>query len=132
MEWNGDVVQVMAEDDDLSYLVPEEGAVVWMDNMCVPKDAPNPKTPTLSSIMCWTRKSGRDRQHHPLRQPQRRRQTLAVDRGFEQPAVYPPDSVIARCEAVIDVGDAARLYDEAWTKIKPVKAAAGRRAAARG
>lgn len=42
MEWNGDILQVMDEDDDLAYVVPEEGSILWEDTMCIPKDGPNP------------------------------------------------------------------------------------------
>ena len=42
MEWNGDILQVMSEDDDLAYVVPEEGSILWEDTMAIPKDGPNP------------------------------------------------------------------------------------------
>ena len=31
----------MAEDDDLSYVVPKEGSVLWIDGLCIPKGAPH-------------------------------------------------------------------------------------------
>ena len=37
MEWSGDIQQVMAEDDDLAYVVPDEGALLWVDCMAIPK-----------------------------------------------------------------------------------------------
>ena len=37
VEWNGDILQVMGEDDDLSYVVPQEGSLLWQDCMCIPK-----------------------------------------------------------------------------------------------
>ena len=41
MEWSGDIQQVMAEDDDLAYVVPEEGTLLWVDTMCIAKGAPH-------------------------------------------------------------------------------------------
>ncbi len=43
--YNGDVLTAKYGDGfkDISYLIPEEGAVAWIDNMLVPKDAPNPE-----------------------------------------------------------------------------------------
>ena len=29
MEWNGDILQAMEEDPDISYVVPKEGSIVW-------------------------------------------------------------------------------------------------------
>jgi spermidine/putrescine transport system substrate-binding protein len=41
-EYNGDILQVMEEDDELSYVVPSEGTARWEDTMCIAKGAPNP------------------------------------------------------------------------------------------
>ena len=42
LEYNGDILQVTEEDDDLAYVVPEEGALLWEDTLCIPTNAPNP------------------------------------------------------------------------------------------
>ncbi len=42
LEFNGDILQVMDEDDDLDFVVPKEGTARWEDTMCIPKGAPNP------------------------------------------------------------------------------------------
>jgi len=36
----------------------------------------------------------------------------------QNPAVYPPASVVARLEWIKDVGEAIKLYDRAWTELK--------------
>ena len=36
----------------------------------------------------------------------------------DNPAIYPPDSAFDRLEWTADVGEAARLYDRAWTEVK--------------
>src|SRR5690606_28009553 len=41
-EWNGDILQVMEEDDDLDYVVPVEGGMLWEDCLCIPNGAPHP------------------------------------------------------------------------------------------
>ena len=43
MEWNGDILQVMEEDDDISYVVPKEGGLLWQDCLCIPVGAPHPE-----------------------------------------------------------------------------------------
>ncbi|MEK9594658.1 MAG: spermidine/putrescine ABC transporter substrate-binding protein [Rhodospirillaceae bacterium] len=119
MEWNGDVVQVMSEDDDLSYLVPDEGAVVWMDNMCIPKDAPNPKNAhAFINHVLDAKVNAEIANTIHYASPNLAAKPLLLPEDLNNPAVYPPDSVIARCEAVVDVGDATRLYDEAWTRVQ--------------
>lgn len=40
--WSGDIVQLQADNPDLEFLIPESGAVVWSDNMLIPKGAEQP------------------------------------------------------------------------------------------
>ncbi len=119
MEWNGDVLKVMAEDDDLSYVLPDEGSVIWIDGLCIPKGAPNLENaysfinhiqdPQVNAEIANTI-------HYATTNKSAREFVNKAD--LENPAVYPPDDIVAKCQALIDVGDALRLYDEAWTAIQ--------------
>ncbi len=42
MAWSGDVFQAQAEGSKLEFVVPDEGAMLWSDNMCIPKYAAHP------------------------------------------------------------------------------------------
>jgi spermidine/putrescine transport system substrate-binding protein len=42
MAWSGDVFQLQADDPELQFVVPEEGAILWVDNMTIPQRAPHP------------------------------------------------------------------------------------------
>jgi spermidine/putrescine transport system substrate-binding protein len=37
MAWSGDVFQLQFDNPDLQFVVPEEGAILWTDNMAIPK-----------------------------------------------------------------------------------------------
>ena len=43
VEWSGDIYQVMKDHPDLRYAIPEEGTIVWVDNICVMANAPHPE-----------------------------------------------------------------------------------------
>lgn len=42
MAWSGDVFQLQFDNPDLRFVVPQEGAILWVDNMCVPTRAQHP------------------------------------------------------------------------------------------
>ena len=42
MAWSGDVFQLQFDNPDLQFVVPEEGAILWTDNMAIPKGAEHP------------------------------------------------------------------------------------------
>jgi spermidine/putrescine transport system substrate-binding protein len=42
LAYSGDVVQLKADNPKLEFLIPEEGALLWTDNMLMPQKPPNP------------------------------------------------------------------------------------------
>ena len=40
--WSGDVVGKTLSNPDLKFVVPDEGGILWVDNMCIPQNAPHP------------------------------------------------------------------------------------------
>ena len=40
--WSGDAVQLQADDPDIQFVMPEQGCMLWSDNMVIPVGAPNP------------------------------------------------------------------------------------------
>jgi spermidine/putrescine transport system substrate-binding protein len=42
MAWSGDVFQLQFDNPDLQFVVPDEGAILWTDNMAIPKGAQHP------------------------------------------------------------------------------------------
>lgn len=41
--WSGSAADMIAENDDLNYVVPKEGSNIWLDNMVIPKTSKNQK-----------------------------------------------------------------------------------------
>ncbi|MBA2312192.1 MAG: extracellular solute-binding protein [Actinobacteria bacterium] len=42
MAWSGDVFQLQFDNPDLQFVVPEEGGVLWVDNLAIPQNAEHP------------------------------------------------------------------------------------------
>lgn len=40
--WSGDAVQLQADNPDIQFVMPEQGCMLWSDNMVIPVGAPNP------------------------------------------------------------------------------------------
>ncbi len=119
MEWNGDIVQVMAEDKDLAYIVPDEGTMIWMDNVCIPVGAPHPDNAHKFINYVLDAKVNADIAnfiHYGTANIAAKEFILKKD--LENTAIYPLPDVIAKSESVVDVGKDARLYDEAWVAIQ--------------
>ena len=40
--WSGDAIQLQADNPDINFVMPEQGCILWSDNMLIPVGAPNP------------------------------------------------------------------------------------------
>ena len=40
--YSGDMIQLKADNPDLDFVIPEEGGILWTDNMMIPQGAEHP------------------------------------------------------------------------------------------
>jgi spermidine/putrescine transport system substrate-binding protein len=118
-EWNGDVLQVMADDKDLAYVVPTEGSLLWQDTLAIPKGAPHPENAHAFINYVLDGEAGaKIAETIQYATPNAAAKKLMSKEYLENPAIFPPEEVVAKCEAGIYVGEeGTRLRDEAWTRI---------------
>jgi len=119
MEWNGDIISVMSEDDDIAYVVPKEGTNVWTDNVCIPVGAPHPENAHafLNHILDKDVNAEIASTIH-YATADKAAQALIPQEDLANPAIYPPEEVIAASESLTDVGDFTPVYDKAWTEVQ--------------
>lgn len=119
MEYNGDILQVMEEDDDLSYVVPAEGSILWEDTMCIPQGAPNPENAhTFINFILAAEVHGAIATYIRYPCPNAAAMEYIPQADRDDLAVYPPREVLERCEASVYKGEEIEgLYQEALTRV---------------
>jgi spermidine/putrescine transport system substrate-binding protein len=120
MEWNGDIKQVMSEDDDLNYVVPTEGSLLWQDTMAIPTGAPHPDNAHKFLNFILDAEAGRDiAQTIQYATANAAAKKLMPKEYLDNPAIFPTAEIIAKCEPALYLGeDAQRIRDEIWTRVK--------------
>ncbi len=122
-DWNGDFAQVMADPANaslsLSFALPKEGTIRWVDNLAIPKGAPNPELAMKFINYLYDPQVAADISNSiNYATPNQG----AIDQGLipaatlNNPALYAPDSV--KQYVLVDLGDAQALYDQEWADIK--------------
>ncbi|MDR1046132.1 MAG: spermidine/putrescine ABC transporter substrate-binding protein [Candidatus Adiutrix sp.] len=107
------------EDQDVHYIIPEEGCEIWTDLVAIPQRAPNLENAYLFMNYLLDAKVGAK-----LAISTRYATPNAAARAFipqeylDNPAMYPRGPILEKMEYINDLGSANRLYDEAWTMIK--------------
>jgi spermidine/putrescine transport system substrate-binding protein len=119
MEYNGDIAQVMAEDADLDFVVPREGSLLNSDCLCIPTGAPRPDNAHRFIDFILDAHNGAEI-YQTIRYPTPNAAALALMPADyrDNPVIFPPPAVMARCEYGEFEGlDRAHLFDETVTRI---------------
>src|SRR5437667_3847483 len=117
--WSGTVLRAADERPSIKYVIPKEGGTIWQDNLCVLKSSAHKDEamafinfllePQVAALITSKVKYASASEEARLFVPKEIAQN---------PAIYPPASVVARLEWIKDVGEAIKLYDRAWTELK--------------
>ncbi|MBT0958350.1 spermidine/putrescine ABC transporter substrate-binding protein [Alphaproteobacteria bacterium KMM 3653] len=120
MEWNGDVLQVMEEDDDIGYVVPKEGTMVWEDDLCIPKGAPNPDgAHALINHILDAEQGAEIADFIYYATPNAAARTLMDAEYTENPAIFPAGEAMEKSEVSIFSGqETLAKIDAAWTRVR--------------
>ncbi|MFN7943604.1 MAG: spermidine/putrescine ABC transporter substrate-binding protein [Thermoanaerobaculia bacterium] len=118
--YNGQIAEVVqANPDKLGYVIPKEGATIWMDNMAIPTGARNLDNAYafLNFIMEPEVNAEIVNSVHYASANVPARQFITPE-ILNDKAIFPSDEDIARCSFLEDIGEATTLLDQYWTEIK--------------
>ena len=119
LEYNGDIAQVMTEDDDLDFVIPKEGSQFNSDTLAIPKGAPHPKNAhAFINYMLDAEVDKKITETILFPTPNAAAKALMPDSYKNNPAIYPPADVLARCEYAKFNEKLQPLYEEAFTKVR--------------
>lgn len=115
----GAMIDVFANPDLEGYVIPEEGATMYQEDICVLKTSPNKDNarkflefytkPEIVALNIAQQTNGTA--NVPAR-------TMTPPQIAESKEINPPEDVMKRLQIFSDLGQAVRLYDRTWTKIK--------------
>jgi spermidine/putrescine transport system substrate-binding protein len=119
MEWNGDILQVMAEDPDISYVVPKEGGLLWEDTLAIPVGAPHPENAHAFINYILDAKAGAAiADFIQYATPNAAAKALMTPAYTENPAIFPSAETVNASEVAVYQGaEYAQLIDRLWTRI---------------
>lgn len=121
--WSGDVFTVMEDNEDIGYVIPKEGGVVWADTLAIPKEVASDPV-RYNTALLWIDFLNRpdiaakNVEYVYYASPNAAATDLIPAEILEDPGIYPPQEVMDRMEWLKPLGDAQKLRDRAWTEIK--------------
>jgi len=117
--WNGSIAQVMASNPKVKYVIPDEGGSMWIDGFSIPKSAKNVEEAYkfIDYMM---------RPEVAAKAANLSKSATVIDKAIpllpkevsENAAIYPPQEKLMNADFILDVGDATKLYQDGWTRVK--------------
>jgi spermidine/putrescine transport system substrate-binding protein len=119
MEWNGDIAQLMTEDDDIGYVVPKEGGLVWEDTLAIPKGAPHPENAHAFINYVYQPEVNALISEFIEYATPNKTAAESMDEAYQNnPAIFPPEEVLAVSESSLYLGEEHNTkLDEMCTRI---------------
>ncbi len=120
--WSSSVLQAIADNPDVVYVLPEEGGTMWIDGYAILKDAPNPEAAyKFLSYILRPEVAAKTTELTKTATVVSESKALLPKEIAENPAVFPAEATLAKADFILDLGDAMKLYQDGWTKVKAAK-----------
>lgn len=119
--WNGDFLVAQEENEDIAYFIPEEGGVVWVDNICIPATVtPEEKLAAEMFINFLLRPDigAMLVEYNYYASPNAASEELLDEEFLNDPTVYPPEEVLSNLQYIRPVGESESLYQRMWDEVK--------------
>jgi len=124
--WSGDAANAYwstyddtTEDGNWYYSIPKEGAVKWLDNICVTASSERYDTALHFINYLLDAENGAAITNFTYyASPNEAAKEYIAEEILNDQSIYPPPEVEAKLYWLTEVGDAIFRYDEAWTVIK--------------
>jgi spermidine/putrescine-binding protein len=117
--WSGQLAKAKDQNKDLAYVVPKEGAVIWVDNLAISASARNKEEAYEFINFCLDPKVGAEIvNYNGYSSPNEAARPYIKPEYLNDPARYPDEATLSKCEFLQDLGETSQTIDRIWTEIK--------------
>lgn len=117
--WSSSVLQAIADNPDVVYVLPEEGGTMWIDGYSVLKDAPNKEAAyKFLSYILRPEVAAKTTELTKTATVVPASKELLPPEVANNSAIFPAEETIANADFILDVGDAMKFYQDGWTRVK--------------
>jgi spermidine/putrescine-binding protein len=116
--WSREFFLAAMEVPNVWHAIPEEGGVIWTDNLAVPLAAPNKlAAEAFINYLLRPEVGAKATNYTWFASPNQASEEFLDPEILEEPGIYPSREVMDRLEFIRDVGEAAEVYERMWSEI---------------
>ncbi|HOA23249.1 MAG TPA: spermidine/putrescine ABC transporter substrate-binding protein [Aggregatilineales bacterium] len=119
--WNGDVLMAQDANEDIAYTIPQEGGVIWIDNMCILSDVTPERKRAAEMFIDFVLRpeiGAMISEFNFYASPNQAAEEHLDAEFLEDPAIYPPDEVREQLQYIRPIGEGESLFQRYWDEVK--------------
>ena len=117
--WSGQLAKAADQNKDLAYIVPKEGATIWVDNMAISIAAKHKEEAYEFINFCLDPQIGAEIvNYNGYASPNQAARPFIKPEYLNDPARYPTEQTLSKCEFLQDLGETSQVIDRLWTEVK--------------
>ena len=119
VEYSGDALWMMGQNEDLEYVIPKEGSNIWIDTMVIPTTSKNTEGAHLFiDFMCRTDIAVKNAEYIEYSTPQTEALEELGEEYIDNHVFNPTAEELSKVESFVDLGDSVSLYNKAWEELR--------------
>lgn len=116
--WTCDIAAVRALNEEIKYIIPDEGTNLWWDNICILENAEHKEeAEKFIDFLCRPDIALKNAEFLESSTPNTAAYELLDEDIKNDPVVYPPEDVVAKCEVFDDLADYMSTYTSIWNAV---------------
>jgi spermidine/putrescine-binding protein len=117
--FSGNIIDGIGDDENYVYLIPEEGATIWTDNMAILANAPHPCTAHTFINFILDAQNGAELTNWTYYGSPNAAANPFIDADIlEDESIYPSEAVRAKLSFLEDTGDFEIRFTDVYTQAK--------------
>jgi spermidine/putrescine-binding protein len=117
--YSSDVLQAREQNPNLAFVLPEQGALRWVDSLAVPIDAPRPdRAFEFISFYLEPEVAAANSTFVRVDTGNAAASEFIPEDVLTDPAIFPPEAVLDSLVFTADLGGDEELYETAWERVQ--------------
>lgn len=115
----GDLQQAREENSDMRIFIPKEGSTFSCDDLCIPKNAPEPGLAhAFIDYLTGSEVAAENMEWIGYRAPNSGAYAHLSEDFRGSAVLFPADELFNKCEPIADLGDKLPIWTAEWDKVK--------------
>jgi spermidine/putrescine-binding protein len=117
--WSGQLAKAADQNKNLVYVVPKEGSVLWIDNLAIPLSAKHKdEAYAFLNYFLDAAVAAEVTNYSGYASPNEAAKPFIKPQILNDPARYPSEEVLSKCEPLMELGETSQTMDRLWTEVK--------------